>query len=62
MSYQEIIEYIINFDNELEEGYLLLKDLYKFAKLSFFENAKKTSWIGSIKQIIQKITLKSFNR
>lgn len=47
MSYQEIIEYIINFDNELEEGYLLLKDLYKFAKLSFFENAKKNllDWI-----------------
>lgn len=40
-SYQSVIEYCINNDKELEEAYLLLQDLYKIAKLSSFETARK---------------------
>ncbi len=40
-SYQSVIEYCVNNDRELEEAYLLLQELYKIAKLSSFETARK---------------------
>lgn len=41
MSYQEIIEYIINFDKSIEEGYNLLQDLYKIAKQTPYNEAEQ---------------------
>ena len=41
MSYQEIIEYIINFDKTLEEGYHLLQDLYKIVRFTPHREAEQ---------------------
>lgn len=41
MTFQEIIEYCINLDGDLEEGYDLLQSLYKIARYSSFDSARK---------------------
>ena len=41
MTFQEIIEYCLNFDNDLDDAYDFLQDLYKIAKFSSFEDARK---------------------
>lgn len=50
MSFQEIIEYCLNFDSDLEEAYHFLQDLYKKANQSNYENAK-TQIIGWCEQV-----------
>lgn len=51
MTYQEIIEFIVNFDQDLEEAYTLLQELYKIAKYSLYETADKDilDWCDKIK-------------
>lgn len=53
MTNQEIIEYIINFDKSLEEGYHLLQDLYKIAKYSPHKDAEKNilDWCDRVKEL-----------
>lgn len=57
MSYQEIIEYIINFDKSLEEGYHLLQDLYKMAKFTSYYEAEKEilNWCEKAKNLESKL-------
>ena len=57
MSYQEIIEYIINFDKSLEEGYHLLQDLYKMAKFTSYYEAEKEilNWCEKAKKLESKL-------
>ena len=57
MSFQEIIEYCINLDGDLEEGYVLLQELYKISKYSNFETAKKDilGWCEKIEKSKHKI-------
>lgn len=52
MTFQEIIEYCLNFDKDLETSYDLLQDLYKIAKYSSFEEAKKNiiDWCDKVEQ------------
>ena len=53
MSYQEIIEYIINFDKTLEEGYHLLQDLYKIARFTPHREAEQEilNWCDKVSKI-----------
>lgn len=57
MTLQEIIEYCVNNDSDLEEGYFLLQDLYKIAKYSNFENAKKDilEWCEKVEKSEHKL-------
>lgn len=57
MTFQEIIEYCINYDGDMEESYLLLQELYKIAKLSNYENARKDilNWCDKVEQSKHKI-------
>lgn len=57
MTFQEIIEYCINFDNDLEVAYEFLQDLYKLAKYSSFEEARKNvlDWCDRVEQINHKL-------
>lgn len=50
MTLQEIIEYIVNQDADMEEGYTLLQELYKISKISTYENARKNllEWIDKV--------------
>lgn len=41
MTNQEIIEYCLNFDGDLEIAYEFLQELYKIAKLATYDNAKE---------------------
>lgn len=52
MTYQEIIEYCLNFDNDLETSYTLLQDLYKIAKFSSYDNARENilEWCENVKK------------
>lgn len=56
-NYQEIIGYIINFDKSHKEGYHLLQDLYKIAKLSPHREAKKDilNWLDKIAELEDKL-------
>lgn len=62
MTLQEIIEYIVNQDKDMEEGYTLLQELYKIAKYSNFENAKQNilDWIDKINNT--KYSIREFNQ
>lgn len=42
MTFQKIIECCLNFDNDLEHAYDYLRKLYKIAKPTNYENARKT--------------------
>ena len=57
MSYQEIIEYCLNFDNDLEVAYLYLQDLYKISKYSNYNNAREKiiEWCDLIININRKL-------
>lgn len=57
MTLQEIIEYCLNFDSDLEASYLLLQELYKIAKFSNYDNAKENilNWCELVKQTNRKI-------
>ena len=57
MSYQEIIEYIINFDKSLEEGYHLLQDLYKIARYTPHREAEREilDWCEKAKNLESKL-------
>ena len=57
MTFQEIIEYCLNFDSDLEASYLLLQDLYKVAKFSNYENARESilEWCEQVKAVNRKI-------
>jgi transposase len=57
MTFQEIIEYCINFDKDLEVAYELLQDLYRLAKYSSFEEARKNvlDWCDRVEQINHKL-------
>ena len=55
-SYQSVIEYCINNDSELEEAYFLLQELYKIAKLSSYETARK-----DILEWCDKVSKSEFN-
>lgn len=50
MSFQEIIEYCLNFDSDLEAAYDFLQDLYKIAKYSSYEDARKNllDWCNKV--------------
>lgn len=52
LTYQEIIEFILNFDSDLEEGYSLLQELYKLARLSTNDTAEKSllDWIDKVNE------------
>ena len=49
---QEIIEFIINSDPELEEGYILLQNLYKLSVLTNYDNFNDNmnEWINSARE------------
>lgn len=57
LTLNEIIEYILNLDTDLEEGYFLLQDLYKIAKQSTFESAKMDilKWIDKVNDYNSKV-------
>lgn len=57
MTFQEIIEYCINLDADLEESYILLQDLYKISKYSNYESAKKDilNWCDRVEKSKHKI-------
>jgi transposase len=57
MTFQEIIEYCLNFDSDLEESYESLQDLHKLAKYSNHDNAKKNilEWCERIESSEHKI-------
>ena len=57
MTFQEIIEYCLNLDSDLEEAYDLLQSLYKIAKFSNYENAKNhiLEWCERIDQTTTKL-------
>lgn len=48
---QDAIEYILNSNKELENGYCLLQELYRISIFSNYENAKKNilKWIDEAK-------------
>jgi hypothetical protein len=56
-SLEEIIEYCLNFDADLQDAYLFLQDLYKLAKFSSFENIKKylLDWCNSVDSCNKKL-------
>ena len=60
MTINELIERMVNFDVDLEEGYSLLQELYKIAKECTFENAKEMleNWILKIRST--KYSIKEF--
>lgn len=62
MTIYEIIEYIVNQDKDMEEGYTLLQELYKVARISSFEDAEKNllEWINKINN--SKYQIKEFNQ
>lgn len=57
MTFQEIIEYCLNFDVELEAAYEFLQDLYKIAKYSSYEDARKNilDWCDKIENCNLKL-------
>jgi transposase len=57
MTFQEIIEYCLNFDNDLELAYDYLQELYKIAKLSNYENARENiiEWCQRIESDNRKL-------
>lgn len=57
MTFQEIIEYCLNFDKDLESAYIFLQDLYKIAKYSSFENARKNilDWCNQVEESKEKL-------
>jgi len=61
MTVDDIIEYLVNNDGDLEEGYNLLQDLYKISKLSTYETARNNilDWIEKVKNSSYQI--KEFN-
>src|SRR5690554_2593995 len=52
LTLNEIIEYILNRDKDMETGYFLLQDLYKIAKQSTYETARKDlkEWIEKVNE------------
>ena len=52
LTLNEIIEYILNYDKDMEEGYFLLQDLYKISKQSTFETARHDlkEWISKVEE------------
>lgn len=62
MSFQEIIEYCLNFDSDLEAAYIFLQDLYKLAKYSSYNDARKNilDWCDRVEQA--KIKLPEFKK
>lgn len=61
-SYQSVIEYCVNSDKELEEAYLLLQELYKIAKFSSYETARKDilEWCDKVEK--SEFNLKEFKK
>lgn len=61
-TYQSVIEYCINKDSEFEEAYTLLQELYKIAKYSTFENARKNilDWCDKVDK--SEFDLKEFKK
>lgn len=59
LSKQEIIEFILNTNKELENGYFILQELYKISIFSNEENAKENilNWINEVKSL----NIKEFN-
>lgn len=57
MTFQEIIEYCLNFDNDLEIAYEFLQDLYKIARLSTDTNARKNilDWCDKVEKCNSKL-------
>jgi transposase len=57
MTFQEIIEYCLNFDSDLQESYFLLQDLYKIAKLSNYQNSRQNilEWCDKVNSSEHKI-------
>ena len=57
MTLQEIIEYCLNLDSDLEEAYVLLQELYYIANMSTFENAKDhiLEWCDKVITINKKL-------
>ena len=57
MTLQEIIEYCLNFDGDLEVSYLLLQELYKIAKFSNYDNARENilKWCMEVESTENKI-------
>ena len=61
-TYQSVIEYCVNNDRELEEAYLLLQELYKKARFSSFETARKDilEWCDKVEK--SEFNLKEFKK
>ena len=61
-SYQSVIDYCVNNDRELEEAYLLLQGLYKIARFSSFETARKDllEWCNKVEK--SEFNLKEFKK
>ena len=61
-SYQSVIEYCVNNDRELEEAYILLQELYKIARFSSFETARKDllEWCDKVEK--SEFNLKGFKK
>lgn len=61
-TYQSVIEYCVNNDRELEEAYLLLQELYKIARFSSFETARKDllEWCDKVEK--SEFNLKEFKK
>src|SRR5690554_4404039 len=57
MTFQEIIEYCLNFDSDLEIAYEFLQELYKIAKYSSFENARDNllDWCNMVERCNHKL-------
>ncbi len=57
MTYQQIIEYIVNFDSNLETAYTLLQELYKIAKYSLHDEAKQNilDWCDQVENSDYKL-------